>query len=101
MSGAISARRSAVARRLTGKASLRLISNQIGNKGMLTGFIRTTNQPAVQSNPDFCRRQSPAPAASGPAVTDPDFTFQTGAATWASTRSRRDDRHRGAPTTVT
>ena len=62
------------------------ISNQIGNTGMLTGFIQDDNVTTrpFNPNPDFYKPATVtgAPAASVDlAVTDPDFTFPQ---TWRS-----------------
>ncbi len=70
----------------TGKPAYVWISNQIGNTGMLTGFIEDqnpTNRP-FNPNPDFYKPATVtgAPAASVDlAVTDPDFKFPQ---TWRS-----------------
>ena len=70
----------------TGKPAYVWISNQIGNTGMLTGFIEdnfATNRP-FNPNPDFYKPATVtgAPAASVDlAVTDPDFKFPQ---TWRS-----------------
>ena len=70
----------------TGKPAYVWISNQIGNTGMLTGFIEdnfVTNRP-FNPNPDFYKPATVtgAPAASVDlAVTDPDFKFPQ---TWRS-----------------
>ena len=70
----------------TGKPAYVWISNQIGNTGMLTGFIQDDNVTTrpFNPNPDFYKPATVtgAPAASVDlAVTDPDFTFPQ---TWRS-----------------
>src|SRR5262249_14736402 len=62
----------------TGKPAYVWISNQIGNTGVLTGFVQAdnTNQYPFNPNPDFYKptKVTGAPAASVDlAVTDPDF----------------------------
>src|SRR5262249_42865191 len=70
----------------TGKPAYVWISNQIGNTGMLTGFVQAdgTNQFPFNPSPDAYKptNVTGAPAASVDlAVTDPDFKFPQ---TWRS-----------------
>jgi hypothetical protein len=70
----------------TGRPAYVWISNQIGNTGMLTGFIQEENTTArpFNPNPDFYKPATVtgAPAASlDLAMTDPDFVFPQ---TWRS-----------------
>jgi outer membrane receptor protein involved in Fe transport len=63
----------------TGKPAYVWISNQIGNTGMLTGFIQDTNTTAYPFNPDPNAYKPEAtgqpPSSADVAVTDPDFKF--------------------------
>ena len=70
----------------TGRPAYVWISNQIGNTGMLTGFIQEENTTGRPFNPnvDFYKPATVtgAPAASlDLAMTDPDFMFPQ---TWRS-----------------
>jgi hypothetical protein len=63
----------------TGKPAYVWISNQIGNTGMLTGFIQATNTTAFPFNPNpDAYKPGPTgqpPASADVAVTDPNFKF--------------------------
>lgn len=64
----------------TGRPAYVWISNQIGNTGVLTGFLQADNTTAFPFNPDPARYKptnvTGAPAASYElALTDPDFKF--------------------------
>jgi hypothetical protein len=63
----------------TGKPAYVWISNQIGNSGMLTGFIQSDNTTAFPWNPNPDAYKPAAtgqpPASADVAVTDPDFRF--------------------------
>ncbi len=63
----------------TGRPAYVWISNQVGNTGMLTGFIRATNTTAFPFNPDpdaYKPTVTGAPAATfALALTDPKFKF--------------------------
>ncbi len=63
----------------TGKPAYVWISNQIGNTGMLTGFIQATNTTGFPFNPDPNHYKPEAtglpPSSADVAVTDQDFKF--------------------------
>lgn len=63
----------------TGKPAYVWISNQIGNSGMLTGFIQADNTTAFPFNPNPNAYKPAAtgkpPASADVAVTDPNFKF--------------------------
>jgi hypothetical protein len=63
----------------TGKPAYVWISNQIGNSGMLTGFIQATNTKGFPFNPNPDAYKPAAtgnpPASADVAVTDPNFKF--------------------------
>jgi Carboxypeptidase regulatory-like domain len=63
----------------TGKPAYVWISNQIGNTGILTGFIQSTNTTAFPFNPNPDTYKPAAtgnpPSSADVAVTDPDFKF--------------------------
>jgi outer membrane receptor protein involved in Fe transport len=69
----------------TGKPAYVWISNQVGNSGMLTGFIQTDNTKAYPFNKNIDAYKPAAtgnpPASVNLAVTDPDFRFPQ---TWRS-----------------
>jgi hypothetical protein len=65
----------------TGKPAYVWISNQIGNTGVLTGFLQADNTQAFPFNPNPDRYKPTAPPTGAPAaayelaLTDPDFKF--------------------------
>ncbi len=63
----------------TGKPAYVWISNQIGNTGILTGFIQSTGTTAFpfNPNPDAYKPEATGqpPSSAAVAVTDPDFKF--------------------------
>lgn len=68
----------------TGRPAFVWISNQIGNNGVLTGFIQTDNTTAYPFNPDpahYIPATPTLPSSYELAITDPDFKFPQ---TWRS-----------------
>ena len=62
----------------TGRPAFVWISNQIGNNGVLTGFIQSDNTPNYPFNPDitaYIPEQATLPASYELALTDPKFRF--------------------------
>ena len=84
----------------TGKPAYVWISNQIGNTGMLTGFIQADNTTAYPFNPNPDAYKPAAtgqpPASADVAVTDTNFKFPQ---TWRTQHRRRPQASVGAVAT--